>query len=263
MSVKFLESKEKTNNYRPVPWGWSEEPFPALRGKGQDYSAFLAVAKGMTEREVLDKPSKIIVTAKGTKLLVPCTESQDEIILMITGKSGHRCGFRSVAKEGAEILFEKSSGKHCVFIRHIVARLKDENSYIFLETSDHQQPIVIELFTYAGMISMTAKEYKDFEQSGRTITELLFCEKLKRLGITEQQYHDSMAVKEKNQARIKELTERMHKLDYPYAEYDCAIVAVLRYGSSRGTFLFNKLDDLEGAIKFIEDSRLEREKGNK
>ena len=46
--LRFLYGSEKTNSYRPEPWAWSEVPFPALRGAGQRYNAFLAVAGGFT-----------------------------------------------------------------------------------------------------------------------------------------------------------------------------------------------------------------------
>lgn len=45
--IKVLYAPEKTNSFRPVPWHWSNEPFPAFRGSGADHTAFLAVAAGL------------------------------------------------------------------------------------------------------------------------------------------------------------------------------------------------------------------------
>ena len=87
--LRTLVGREKTNSYRPEPWAWSEVPFPAFRGAGQRYNAFLAVASGFEPWFLFDEKKfemsnfsddhcKIIVTKKGTRLLVPCSEKEDE-----------------------------------------------------------------------------------------------------------------------------------------------------------------------------------------
>jgi hypothetical protein len=45
MSIKFGYSSEKTNSFRPTPWHWSSNPFPAYRGEGARHRGFLAVAR--------------------------------------------------------------------------------------------------------------------------------------------------------------------------------------------------------------------------
>jgi len=252
MSVKFLEGREITNSYHPVPWGWSEVPFPALRGEGQEHKAFLAVARGMTEREVLDNTSKIITTAKGTKLLVPCSESENETILLITAKGGFRAPMRIYAKAGAEIVIQRDSSKHCVTISHVVVRLHDKDSYVMEETGWRTGTGIVELYTHAGVVEMTSEEYKEFENSGWTITDLLYHEYLKKLNITESQANDSLAAKGKTSEYLKSLTDRMDAIHHVYHLHDEAIVVNCSGG---GTYLFTResLEKLEKLVEELED----------
>ena len=99
--IKTLYGSEKTNSYRPEPWNWSVNPFPAFRGAGQRYNAFLAVANGFTpwfnsfdladNKAMSDDYCKIITTKKGTRLLVPCGKNDDERILLIKSYGRTAC----------------------------------------------------------------------------------------------------------------------------------------------------------------------------
>lgn len=148
--IRFIYSSEKTNSYRPAPWHFSTDPFPAFRGEGQRYSAFQAVAKtfvpafdgeppskeGYTYKHMwLDKAhSKLIVTQKGTRLIVPCSESEDERLMLLTLRGGFRGDYARVETASAEILFQEGMSMHCCPVKHIVARLTDPAGYIFAET---------------------------------------------------------------------------------------------------------------------------------
>lgn len=100
--IQLMYSDEKTNSFRPTPWHFSQTPFPAYRGAGARYNTFQAVSKDyqphLNKEETLLKDgyrcpsvvkdeqcSKIIhTTAKNTRLIIPCEESEDEKIILLT-----------------------------------------------------------------------------------------------------------------------------------------------------------------------------------
>lgn len=243
--IKNYLAKEKTNSYRPKPWGWSETPFPAFRGESHSYTAFLAVAngykcnfgthpKGATVEEenillkkyypnpeisigsgywdepknktcfllkieeekifwetypklenrskefideyntIKEKPipnileeekpvldgqfSKIITTTKGTLLLVPCNEREDEKILLVTALSGFRGFLGNIEVVNGEILYDKKAQKHCVETAHIVARLSPKG-YVWTETGRRSSTGDVEIFSWDSYQRMSKEEF--------------------------------------------------------------------------------------------------------
>jgi len=157
MSIKFHYSSEKTNSYRPAPWQWSTEKFPAYRGNGWRHRGFLAVAKDYvptfgSERSGFDStPTKLIKTqAKGTLLLVPCSPEQDEQIMLITLRGGFRGGYSRIEAVGCEVLFQQTSGGHCVVTGHMIVRLTHPNGYVFAETGRRCSVGLVEDFSWDG-----------------------------------------------------------------------------------------------------------------
>lgn len=159
--LRTLVARSKTNSYNPEPWGWSVDPFPAFRGAGQRYNAFLAVAAGFTpwflfeERKfemsnLSDDHCKMIVTKKGTRLLVPCSEKEDEKILLITALGGFRGGFGKIEAVGAEILWQNSMCMHCCPVAHIIARVTEPAGYIRTETGRRCSSGYTEIYSWKG-----------------------------------------------------------------------------------------------------------------
>ena len=169
--LKLYYAMEKTNSYYPAPWNWSEDPFPAFRGAGQRYNAFLAVANGFKpwfssfnladNKAMSDDYCKIIVTRKGTRLLVPCSKEEDEKILLITARGGFRGGFGEIEAVGGEILWQKGCAMHCTPVAHIVARITDPDGYVRTETGHRSSHGDTEIFSWkGGYFRMDTEEYE-------------------------------------------------------------------------------------------------------
>ena len=168
--VKIFYASEKTNNYRPEPWNWSIDPFPAFRGAGQRYTAFLAVANGFTpwfssfdladNKAMSDDCCKVIMTKKGTRLLVPCGKSDDERIMLITARGGFRGGFGKIEAVGAEILWQNGMSMHCCPVEHIIARVTEPDGYIRTETGRRCCSGYTEVYSWkGGYFGMNTEEY--------------------------------------------------------------------------------------------------------
>lgn len=168
--IKTLYGSEKTNSYYPEPWNWSVNPFPAFRGAGQRYNAFLAVANGFTpwfssfnladNKAMCDDYCKIITTKRGTRLLVPCKGSEDERILLITARGGFRGGFGVIEGVGAEILWENHMTMHCAPVAHIIARVTDPEGYVRTETGRRSCSGYTEVYSWkGGYFGMDTEEY--------------------------------------------------------------------------------------------------------
>lgn len=175
--IKVFYASEKTNSYRPEPWNWSTDPFPAFRGAGQRYNAFLAVAGGFTpwfssfdlsdNKAMSDDYCKIIKTKKGTQLLVPCSKAEDERILLITARGGFRGGFGKVEAVGGEILWQNGMSMHCCPVRHIVARITDPNGYVRTETGRRCCTGDTEIYSWrGGYFAMETCEYEAALETG-------------------------------------------------------------------------------------------------
>lgn len=175
--LKFLYGSEKTNSYRPEPWAWSEVPFPAFRGAGQRYNAFLAVAGGFIpwfnsfnladNKAMSDDFCKVINTKKGTCLLVPCGKQDDEKILLITARGGFRGGFGKIEAVGAEILWQNSSSMHCCPVAHIIARVTEPDGYVRTETGRRCCSGYTEVYSWkGGYFGMDTEEYNAAVDTG-------------------------------------------------------------------------------------------------
>lgn len=178
--IKLFYASEKTNSFYPEPWNWSTDPFPAFRGAGQRYRAFLAVANGFTPWFSSDKLSdnqamsddlcKIITTKKGTRLLVPCSAREDERIMLITARGGFRGGFGAIEAVGGEILWKDSMAMHCTPVAHIIARITDPNGYVFTETGRRCSTGQIDVFSWkGGYFEMPTEEYKVAVEMGTVL----------------------------------------------------------------------------------------------
>lgn len=169
--IRFFYAEEKTNSYYPVPWNWSEDPFPAFRGEGQRYNAFLAVANGFkpwfntfnlgSNTAMSDDYCKIITTKKGTRLLVPCSRKDDEKILLITARGGFRGGIGKIEAVGGEILWQRGCAMHCTPVAHIIARITDPDGYVRTETGNRSSHGDTEIFSWkGGYFRMDTEEYE-------------------------------------------------------------------------------------------------------
>ncbi|MFA6096103.1 MAG: hypothetical protein WC788_00570 [Candidatus Paceibacterota bacterium] len=183
--IKILYSSEKTNSFRPMPWNWSVEPFPAFRGAGARYSAFQPVASGYVPKfkgkepsadgyscpnvSVDDQPSKLIETQKGTLLIVPCSEKQDEKLMLITLRGGFRGNYSRVEAIGAEILSKKDGNIHCCPTGHLVVRLTDPKGYVFAETGRRCGTGLVEIFSWDGYKTMPTEEFEVWRETSEEI----------------------------------------------------------------------------------------------
>lgn len=171
--IKTFYACEKTNSYYPTPWGWTLDPFPAFRGAGQRYNAFLAVASGFTpwfssfdlsdNHAMSDDYSKIIKTQKGKLLLVPCSKKEDEKIVLITARGSFRGAFARTEAVGAEILWQNGMDMHCCPVRHIVARITEPDGYVWTETGDRNRSSCgcVEVYSWkGGYFALSTEEYE-------------------------------------------------------------------------------------------------------
>jgi len=178
----FGYSSEKTNSFRPVPWHWSVDPFPAFRGAGARHREFLAVAREYVPvfdgappladgyncpRMAFDiVRTKLVRTKeKGTLLLTPCSPEQDEHIMLITLRGGFRGGYSRIEVRGAEILLQQSSNIHCCPTAHLVVRLTNPNGYVFAETGRRSSTGLVEIFSWDGYKTMPTEEFEIWHSS--------------------------------------------------------------------------------------------------
>ncbi len=180
--IKLIYSLEKTNSFRPTPWHWSTEPFPAYRGAGARYTAFQAVANGYIPKfdngiePIADgyrcprvasdgRPSKLIKTKKkGTLLLVTCPKEQDEKLMLLTLRGGFRGYYSRIEAVNAEILFQRGGNTHCCPTQHLVVRLTDKGGYIFAETGRRCGTGLAEIFSWAGYQTMPTEEFEVWQE---------------------------------------------------------------------------------------------------
>ena len=179
--IKLLYSEEKTNAFRPVPWHWSTDPFPAYRGRGARYTAFQPVGICYQPQFLGDEPisdgfscpqesidgraSKVIETAKGTRLLVPCPREEDEQILLLTLRGGFRGHYSRIEAIGAEILFRRGGNIHCCPTEHIVARVTEDGGYVFAETGRRCGTGLVEIFSWErGYQTMPTDEFEAWRE---------------------------------------------------------------------------------------------------
>ena len=196
--IKMLRGSEKTNSYVPAFWNLTDDPFLAFRGAGQNYNAFLAVAGGFKPwicsdgfsdgKRMSDDFSKIIKTKKGTTLLVPCGQSEEEKILLITALGGFRGDFGRIEAVGAEILWKNSSCMHCAPVAHIVARITNPNGYVLVESGRRSSTGEVGVYSWkGGYFEMETEEYEAavelgllFSKNDREEEDLSVCKKRRK-----------------------------------------------------------------------------------
>ena len=178
--IKFLYSSEKTNSFRPTPWHWSTDKFPAFRGAGARYSVFQPVAHGYAPvfegktptsdgygcpTEAIDnQPSKLIKTAKGTDLVVSCSENEDEKLMLLSLRGGFRGGYSRIEVVGGEIISQRGGNMHCCPTEHIVVRLTDPNGFVFAETGRRCSTGLVEIFSWDGYKTMPTEEFEVWQE---------------------------------------------------------------------------------------------------
>lgn len=180
--IKIMYSSEKTNSFRPTPWHWSSDPFPAFRGAGARYSVFQPVANGYKPKfdskepttdgygcptHALDnQPSKIIKTQKGTLLVVPCSQEQDEKLMLLALRGGFRGSYSRVEGVNAEILMQRGGNIHCCPTEHLVVRLTDPKGYVFAETGRRCGTGLVEIFSWEeGYRTMPTEEFEVWRET--------------------------------------------------------------------------------------------------
>lgn len=179
--LKVMYSSEKTNSFRPTPWYWSLEPFPAFRGAGARYSVFQPVASGykpkFNEREpttdgytcpataVDNQPSKLIKTQKDTNLLISCSQEQDEMLMLLTLRGGFRGYYSRTEAVKAEILMRRTGNLHCCPTEHLVVRLMDPKGYVFAETGRRCGSGLVEIFSWNGYQTMPTEEFEVWREN--------------------------------------------------------------------------------------------------
>ncbi len=177
--LKTLYSKQKTNSFYPDPWALTPTPFPAFRGVGARYKTILAVANGYQPnwkdnepnsdgfncpRECFDiNTTKIIKTAKGTTLLVPCSEKEDEKILLITMRGGFRGYYSKIEAVGAEIIRQDGGNMHCCPTEHLIVRLTKDDGYVVAETGNRGGYGTTEVFSWKGYQCMDTEEWETMQ----------------------------------------------------------------------------------------------------
>jgi hypothetical protein len=118
--LKIINTIDSTNAGSTKGWAWSFNPFPAYRASGTDHNAFQAAANGFNA----DKPSKLIITAKGTPLIINCEPQNDEEIILTHITGGFRGGPEGVQfAKSLHMISQKSSSKHCTPSASLVFKL--------------------------------------------------------------------------------------------------------------------------------------------
>lgn len=178
--IKFIYSSEKTNSFRPTPWNWSTDPFPAFRGSGARYSVFQFIGNGYIPRleekdmnnghgcpRVLcdEQFTKLFKTQKGTNLIIPCSEQEDQKILLLTLRGGFRGYYSRIEPVGAEILMKRGGNIHCCPTEHLVVRLANEHGYVFAETGRRCGTGLVEIFSWNGYHTMPTEEFEVWKDS--------------------------------------------------------------------------------------------------
>lgn len=175
--VKVINKGTSNTSFKPVPWAWTTNPFPAFRGAGQRYNAFLAVAGNFTpwfntltwkeDLVMSDDYCKVIKTKKGTRLLVPCSRKEDEKILLINATGGFRGGFGAIEAVGGEILWENHMSMHCTPCVHIIARITDPEGYVRTESGRRCCHGDTEIFSWKGdHFCMPTEQYQAAVETG-------------------------------------------------------------------------------------------------
>ena len=124
---------DRTNSYYTTGWDITKDPFPAYRAYGTAHTGFQPFCAGFDP----EKPSKLITTQKGTKLLVNCPQEEDETIYLLHFTGGFRgWSVGALAIKNAEVISERSSSKHCNPTASIVLKVNDSKDWYFVYLLD-------------------------------------------------------------------------------------------------------------------------------
>jgi hypothetical protein len=179
--IKIMYSSEKSNSFRPTPWHWSLDKFPAFRGAGARYTAFQPTSRGYKPRWEGEPPSsdgyrcprvavdtnycKVIKTQKGTQLIIPCSKEQDEKIMLLTLRGGFRGSYGRVEAVDAETLFQRGGNIHGVHTIHMVVRLLKPTGYVVAETGRRSSTGTTEIFSWDGYQTMRTEEFEVWQET--------------------------------------------------------------------------------------------------
>jgi len=191
--IKLLYSTEKTNSFRPTPWKITLSPFKAYRGDSHTYSAFLAVGSAYEfnpvetsgegflfdrsdysfQNTILDTQfSKIIETkAKKTLLVVPCSENENERIVLLTLRGDFRGSYNHSPFDetknkhgyylyGCEILYSMSGSKHCCPTAHMVLRFTLPNGFFAIHNRGRRLDVYEKVSWEKGIELIETEEFK-------------------------------------------------------------------------------------------------------
>lgn len=266
--VKVFYGSEKTNSYRPQPWDWSIDPFPAFRGHGQRYNAFLAVANGFKpwfssfdladNHAMSDDYCKIIKTKKGANLLVPCDKKEDERILLITARGGFRGSFGKIEAVGAEILWKNGMSMHCAPVEHIVARITEPDGYVRTETGERCSHGYTEIYSWrGGYFGLPTKEYEAAIETGMLFaTHDTIADDLEKCQAKRAEQAESRRTRATFAPQLEQINIRLQACDEkPYVLGDTFFTSI-GYGCRVIHHLYNE-DELAEATKKAE--RAEKE----
>lgn len=128
--IRIKMTDEMTNSYIPEGWHLSTEPYQAYRAENQVSSVTLNLGNNFDS----SKPSKIIKTKKGTILLINCSESEDEKIMLLTLRGGFRSGFELIYSGVEVILAGKYSDKQCCPVQCLVVKFENNDSKLIMKT---------------------------------------------------------------------------------------------------------------------------------
>lgn len=172
---------DSAKNQHWSAWELTNDPFLAFRAEGQCHRAFLAVARDYTpwfptrrQPEFSDDSCAVVKTQKGGWLLVPRGRAQDERIALITASSAYRGWFSDEQVFGGEILWKKSSSKHCYEVRHYVVRFTDDDGYLALETGKGNRcghGLTMVFSWRGGYFHLPTEEYQVATEQGNLFAE--------------------------------------------------------------------------------------------
>lgn len=180
--IKLIYGSKKTNSFRPIPWHIDTKNFIKFSGIGAGYKIMQAIHPSLNllfekdkDKELLSDGSscpnvvninsfcKMITTAKGTNLIVPCEEKDDEVLLLITMRGGFRGYFSRIDTVGDVTIFNnKISNKRFCLVAHYSIRLNKPESFIFSETGTKSGTGIVEIYSMDGYKKMTSEEFNAF-----------------------------------------------------------------------------------------------------
>lgn len=107
---------------------------------------------------------KVVVTANGGLLLVPCPQEEDERIGLITMRGGFRGSLSIVESKDTDTLVDKSGNMHCCPTRHLLVRFLSDEGFIASETGRRCGTGQVEIYSWKdGYKTMRSEEFSAFK----------------------------------------------------------------------------------------------------